>query len=409
MNRRLDIAIAGAGVSGLAAAALLSRGGHRVTVYERFDAARPTGSGLMIQPVGLAALDRMGLRGDLESRGVRLDGIHGITDRGATVFDLRYSELDPTLYALGVHRAALHEVLWHAFAASGARLESGCLVTGIEARAGGRAALVNGAGRTLPDADLALDATGARSTLRRAVTGRQPRDFTYGAVWATVPDPGIVTARLAQRYVGARIMLGVMPLGAIHAGGERLAALFWSLKPDTHPAWSARFDAWRDKAGALWPALRPCLAALNGPGDFTLATYRHLTVPRPHRGPVALIGDSAHCTSPQLGQGANHGLLDAVILADAIEAASDVTAALHLYARERRRQVRFYQFASAVMTPLFQSDSRLAPWVRDLTFHRLKIVPWLKREMVRTLAGLKTGPLTHATAERIAGGERRRA
>lgn len=93
-----------------------------------------------------------------------------------------------------------------------------------------------------------------------------------------------------------------------------------------------------------------------------------------------------------------------MILADAVEGAPDVAAALDRYARERRRQVHFYQFASAVMTPLFQSDSRLAPWLRDLTFHRLKLIPWLKREMVRTLAGLKTGLLTHATPERISGG-----
>lgn len=402
MTRRLDIAVAGAGVAGLAAATLLARAGHRVVVYERFETAQPIGSGLMIQPVGLAALDRMGLRADLESRGARLDGIHGVTDRGATVFDLRYSELDTNLYALGVHRAALHEVLWTAFAASGARLETGRTISRIQ-EAGSRACFVDETGRTLPEADLVLDATGARSTLRGAVSKRRPRDFSYGAVWAAVPNPGIVTARLAQRYVGAHTMLGVMPVGAIHPGGQQLAALFWSLKPGTHSAWSAGFDKWCGEAGALWPELGPCLAALDGPDAFTPASYSHLTVPRPHRGPVALIGDSAHCTSPQLGQGANHGLLDAVILADAIEAARDVETALRTYARERRRHVRFYQFASAVMTPLFQSDSRIAPWVRDLTFHRLKLIPWLKREMVRTLAGLKTGLLTHATAERIAG------
>lgn len=36
MRRPLDIAIAGAGISGLACATLLARAGHRVTLYERF-------------------------------------------------------------------------------------------------------------------------------------------------------------------------------------------------------------------------------------------------------------------------------------------------------------------------------------------------------------------------------------
>jgi len=239
--------------------------------------------------------------------------------------------------------------------------------------------------------------------LRTAVSARQPLPFTYGAVWASIPDPAIIEARLAQRYVGARVMLGVMPLGVIEPGGQSLAALFWSLKPEKHRDWAAGFEAWRSDAAQLWPQLGPSLAALPGPEAFTLAAYHHMTVRRPFRGPVVLIGDSAHCTSPQLGQGANHGLLDAIVLADAIEAAADVENALALYAQERARQVRFYQFASAVMTPLFQSDSRLMPFVRDLTFHRMKVIPYLRREMVRTLAGLKTGLFTSAAPEDIAG------
>ena len=37
------------------------------------------------------------------------------------------------------------------------------------------------------------------------------------------------------------------------------------------------------------------------------------------------------------------------------------------------------------MTPFFQSDSRVLAMVRDLTFNRARIVPYLHREMLRTL------------------------
>ncbi len=402
MRKPLDIAIAGAGVAGLAAAILLSRAGHRVTVFERFAQSRPIGSGLMIQPVGLAALERLGLRAEIEARGARIAGIEGYTARGTTVFDIGYAELDPSLYAVGIHRAALQGVLWRGFETRGAAFVADRPVASIASRADGRAQFVFADGERAPPVDLAIDASGARSALRGAVTTRAPRPFAYGAVWASVPDPCVAPAKLAQRYVGAHVMLGVLPLGVIDPGGPALAALFWSLKTAEHDSWRARFDDWRAEAATLWPELRPCLDALGGPDDFALAHYHHITVPKPWRGPVALIGDSAHCTSPQLGQGANHGMLDAVVLADAVAAAPDVPAALALYAQARRRQVRFYQRASALMTPLFQSDSRVFPALRDLTFHRMKIVPYLKREMVRTLAGLKTGLFTSAAPERIA-------
>jgi 2-polyprenyl-6-methoxyphenol hydroxylase-like FAD-dependent oxidoreductase len=402
MNRRLDIAIAGAGVAGLAVAILLSRSGHRVRLYERFETSRPIGSGLMIQPVGLTALDRLGLRGKVEQRGTRIDGIQGLTQRGATVFDVAYRDLDPALYAIGIHRAALHAVLWDAFAASSCIFEPGHQITAIESASDGKAALVTAAGLRLPPADLVIDATGSRSPLRSAVTAVRPRQFSYGAVWATIPDPGITGPRLAQRYIAARVMLGVLPVGAISPGGPPLAALFWSLKPQDYDSWRSGFDAWRTTAASLWPALGPALDQLNGPDDFTLAAYHQMTVRQPHKGPVVLIGDAAHCTSPQLGQGANHGLLDALALSDAVDHASDVANAPALYAASWRRQVRFYQFASAAMTPLFQSDSRVLPWIRDLTFNRLKRVPYLRREMVRTLAGLKTGLFVSSTPDQIA-------
>ena len=63
-------------------------------------------------------------------------------------------------------------------------------------------------------------------------------------------------------------------------------------------------------------------------GDFARATYRHVALPRWNEGPVLFIGDAAHGTSPQLGQGANLGLLDAWTLAEALADSGDLAAAL---------------------------------------------------------------------------------
>jgi hypothetical protein len=58
------------------------------------------------------------------------------------------------------------------------------------------------------------------------------------------------------------------------------------------------------------------------------------------------------------------------------------------------------------MTPFFHVDWRLLAEVPYLTFHRLKIVPWSRREMARTLAGLKTGMPSSVSAEELAGAAR---
>jgi 2-polyprenyl-6-methoxyphenol hydroxylase-like FAD-dependent oxidoreductase len=401
--RRLDVAVIGAGISGLAVATLLARAGHRVVVHERFTESRPVGSGLMLQPTGLAALDRLGVRAGIAALGARIDRLHGTTDRGAKVFDLSYGDLEAGLHALGVHRAALHGALWRAFAATGAALETGRAITGVALLAAGRVAPVDRAGREGAACDLLVDASGARSELRCLVERRAPRAFSYGAVWTTLPDTGLAPGMLLQRYVGARVMLGWLPLGRAEAGGPPLAALFWSLKPAGHADWIAGFPAWREAAAALWSPVGPLLSGMAGPEGFTLASYVQATARRPWAGPVVAIGDSAHATSPQLGQGANSGLLDALALADALEKAPALEAALSAYTRARQRHVRFYQLASLMMTPFFQSDGAALPWLRDRTFDRMTAVPWLRREMLRTLAGVKTGWLRHRPPAQLAG------
>lgn len=224
MMKRLDIAIVGAGVSGLAAAIALARAGHRVTVYESFDRAKPIGSGLMLQPTGLAALARLSLRSTIEELGHRIGRLHGVTGRGCPIFDVAYADLAPDLYAVGVHRAALHQSLWNAFVTTGSRFETTARITTLEPKSDGRISPTDDRGRVYAPADLAIDASGARSGLRRIVTTAEPRPFAFGAVWANVPDLGLAPGTLAQRYVAARVMVGHLPIGRLSAKEAPLVA-----------------------------------------------------------------------------------------------------------------------------------------------------------------------------------------
>ncbi len=388
----LDIAVVGAGPAGLAAALLLNRAGHRVTVFERFATPAPVGSGLILQPTGLTVLSDLGLLERIEALGSRIDRLHGRdAPSGRTVLDVRYDSAPGGRFGLAVHRAALFSVLHAAVTEAGIALETGIAVEDLSA--GERAVPLAAGGGSLGTFDLVVDASGARSRLRRhAARPAEPRPLAYGAFWASLGwrGEGFDAHALLQRYDGAGVMIGVLPIGRPHMGAEPMAALFWSLKPEMADAVrAAGLEAWKQRLRGYWPDCEPYLAQIDSFDQLTLARYGHHTLAIPAGRRLAIIGDAAHSASPQLGQGANMALLDAFALSHALTLGRDVPEALALYARMRRRHVRVFQALSLMFTPFYQSDSRFLPCVRDRLVATVAKIP----PAPRLLAGMVSGTL----------------
>lgn len=378
---KLNIGIAGAGIGGLAAAALLHDRGHTVQVFDQFVKPEPIGSGLVIQPVGQAVLDAIGV-GDkalaLGSRMVRMQGLEVQSQK--RVLDVSYNLNDENIFGLGIHRSSLFEILLLAVQSRGISITPNFLVTG---RSGNQ--LIAADRRKSKAFDLIVDASGVNSNL----SPLKSKPLSYGAVWGTVdwPQTDIRIDWLTQRYLRAENMIGVMPSGKFPDENTVKAAIFWSLPVDGFEAWRLRgLAAWQAEAIKMWPEFEPFISQIKSIDEMTFAKYSHGTLSKPWDTGIAYIGDAAHRASPQLGQGANMALLDAMALADAIDQA-DGDAALRLYAASRKWHVRIYQLMSFLFTSQYQSNSRFLPWLRDAILFPLSMVPPIPSILTKLVCG----------------------
>ncbi len=394
----MKIAIVGAGIAGLSAASFLCRDGHDARVFECFDAPRPVGAGLLIQPTGLAMLARLGL-GDAAIRGgSRIDHLYGRSSNGRVVFDVSYSSLSSSYHGVGMHRAVLFDLLHGEALRLGVPIVTDTEIKGLHYDSG-LPLLTDARGQVHGPFDLVVDAHGIRSCLRTSHGAvKMNRPYPFGAVWGICRDESAQFPEdtLTQRYHLARKMAGVLPVGRLNGDSVQSVAFFWSLPRSGHQDWRDRgMEAWRAEVAVLWPEAATLVAQFETPSSLSFATYSDVVLHRPFAHRLAFIGDAAHCTSPQLGQGANLALADACVLAESLRTEAEIDQALKVYARRRHGPVSFYQTASRWLTPYFQSHSRVYPVIRDHAFPLMGKVPYTRREMLRTLSGVKTGLFTH--------------
>jgi len=221
-----------------------------------------------------------------------------------------------------------------------------------------------------------------------------PRPLTYGAFWASLAwRDGFDQGALLQRYDKASVMIGVLPIGRPEPGGDTMAAFFWSWKPDdADPVRAAGLDAWKARVISVWPECEVFTSQIESFEQLSLARYGHHTMTLPAGRKLAVIGDAAHSTSPQLGQGANMALLDAAALSHALARTARIDDALEAYARARRWHVRIFQMLSLSLTPFYQSDSTALPFIRDWMVAALAKVPPGPQFLAAMVAGTVVDP-----------------
>lgn len=381
-DRSFDVAVVGAGATGLAAALALARDGLRVALIGRLDTRRD-GRTVALLEGSVRFLDALGAWTLVADLAAPLEVMRLVDDTGSLFrpppATFHAAEIGLDAFGWNVENATLVEGLAAAVQATAA-------VTLIQGKAASLA--------TAPDqALLALD-DGSRIAARLAVAadGRKSRLRTGAGIrtrtWA-YPQSAL-TAILAHdrdhRETSTEFHTRRGPFTLVPLPGRR-SSLVWV----TSPAEADRLAALDDAALvlAVERQAQSILGRMRIDGPRGIVPMSGLSVERYAAGRLALVGEAAHVFPPIGAQGLNLGLRDAAALRDAVldarEAGQDVGSpeALAPYQRNRDLDVRLRTAAVDGLNRTLLSGFLPADLLRGMGLIALETIGPLRRAVMR--------------------------
>src|ERR1700722_1754983 len=351
--KKPSIAIIGAGIGGMAAAATLRQIGIDVRVYEQAPRFARIGAGIQMMPNSMKVLRRIGVEEKVLATSFRpYSHLNRKWDTGEVMRELPMPESLFGAPYLCMHRADLHNALAAVVPEEIVHLDK--KLVGLEQNSG-QVTLAFADG-TRAHADAVVGADGVHSVVR---------DIIFG------PDTPIHKGRIAYRAIFPSALLNGRDIGPSRTkwwGIDRHIVIYYTTATRSElyfvtsvpePADWMRRESWSAKGAVKelrkayegFPSdVRAVLEAC--PDCHKWAILEREPLSRWSDGRVALLGDASHPMTPYMAQGAATAIEDAAVLARCLKALNneDVEGSFRLYEANRKPRTSRIQAISSANT-----------------------------------------------------------
>ncbi|GAB2474855.1 hypothetical protein GCM10011375_24020 [Hymenobacter qilianensis] len=365
----MNFIIAGAGIGGLATALALRQQNHGVQVVEAATELREIGAGVVLGANAMQALDRLGVHDAVRAAGFPITRI-SLLDRHGRILN----DIDTTPFTrrigyenLAIHRADLQRILL-------ANLPPGIVQLGkslerFEEKDNHVTTYFTDGSHLKGQALIGAD--GIRSRVRQQLLPASRARYAGYTCWRGVIEAqslGLPAGRSTETW-GGNGRFGVVPLG----NGQ----VYWFACINSAQAQNPHYRAFRltdlQRHFADYHPPIPELLALTTDEQVIWGDIIDLKpLKRFHFGRVLLLGDAAHATTPNMGQGAGQAVEDAAVLASCLAQAKGIESAFQAFDHQRRPRTTRIVNQSWQLGKVAQMEQ---PWLVSLRNAVMRRVP----------------------------------
>jgi 2-polyprenyl-6-methoxyphenol hydroxylase-like FAD-dependent oxidoreductase len=369
MSNKKDFAIIGGGIGGLTLAIAMRRKGLPVTVYEAAPKLKPLGAGLGLAGNAMKAFAEIGLDEEIMRVSHVLQQVSILNPRGKPLLvtdSKKISRAYGVVNNFTVHRADLHDVLLRGLPSDCVKLDKALM----SLTPSGEGVTLTFRDGSIVEAGHVIGADGIHSAVRNQfLPNVTPRYAGYTAYRAVVDNPGPnFDFSVTSETWGSGARFGIVPLanGRVYwfacVNAPQNDPLMRSLTPNDLLTYFGDFHA-------------PVPELIRRTPKENLLWNDIIDLPPISRfafGKVLLIGDAAHATTPNLGQGACMAIEDAVVLANLVAASSSPEEAFVKFQEKRSPRTSRIVRDSWQLGKMAQLENPLLSGLRNIA---LKLAP----------------------------------
>jgi len=353
MTTKPKILMIGAGIGGLTSAIVLRQGGFQVEVFERAAELKEVGAGIALSANAIRVLKHLGLMQPIVDRGTVIEAAVSYNSRGDTIGRLPTNITDVPTVCL--HRADLQQVLFSALPPDCVHL--GEQFADFEQTGDGITAHFD-SGLTA-SGDALIGADGLRSRVRAQLIGDGEPVYRGYQCWRGVCEQA--GSKLLTETFGLGLRVGLVPIG-------RRGTAWWCTANEAEVANDEPEDAKSKLLRWFGNWHQPIPDVISGTDPRAIiktGMFDRRPVKMWSKGCCTLLGDAAHPTTPNMGQGGCMAIEDAVVLARCLSNCSDPATAFRVYERLRHARTAKVTNISLYYGVMGQWKNRGAVWFRN--------------------------------------------